>query len=112
MAAVAVAAMPQMLGVEVRWLWPPWPRCRKCWRVGRGGQGRCAANAGVEAAVAVAAAPYAGAVAAVVVAAVAEIHIWYAHPSPYDGVAFVRLPKVHRVFIHARICLRAHHPPD
>ena len=75
-AAVAVAAMPQMLGVEVRWLWPPWPRCRKCWRVGRGGQGRCAANAGVEAAVAVAAAPYAGAVAAVVVAAVAEIHIW------------------------------------
>ena len=92
MALVAVAAVPQMLA--------PWwlsPLCRKCWRGGRNGRGRRAA--------------YAGVVASVVVAAVAQMHIWYAHHLPYGGVAFVRLPKVSSVFIHARICLRAYHPP-
>ena len=50
-------------------------------------------------------------VAAVVVAVVLQMHIWYAHPLPYDGVAFVRLPKVHCVFIHARICLSTSSSP-
>ena len=66
MALAAVAALPQLLA------WRPWwprPLCCKCWRGGRGGRGCGAATAGV--------------VAAVVVAAVLQMHIWYAHPLPY-----------------------------
>ena len=94
MALAAVAALPQLLA------WRPWwprPLCCKCWRGGRGGRGCGAANAGV--------------VAVVVVAAALQMHIWYAHPLPYDGVAFVRLPKVHCVFILARICLSTSSSP-
>ena len=94
MALAAVAALPQLLAWK---LWWPRPVCCKCWRGGRGGRGCGAANAGV--------------VAAVVVAAVLQMHIWYAHPLPYDGVAFVRLPKVHCVFVLARICLSTSSSP-
>ena len=41
-AVVAEAAVLQMLAWRPRW---SWLRCRKCWRGGRGGRGRCAANA-------------------------------------------------------------------
>ena len=56
-AAVVVAAVPQMLAWRPWWLWPPWPLCRNCWRGSCGGRGLCAANAGAEAAVVVAAVP-------------------------------------------------------
>ena len=56
-AVAAVAAVPQKLARKPWW---PRPLCCKCWHGGRAGRGR-AANAGV--------------VAAVVVAAVAQMHI-------------------------------------